>query len=97
MKKKNFKVGNIVQHSISRNDDSFTYNDGERRFQNRQVFHEQETLLIVGYENSSFIVYAMQGDIKEAGRRKYFNYGGFERCFKMLAKYVNDNCTPVSV
>jgi hypothetical protein len=98
MKNKNFKVGNIIEHSVSRHKDNFTVDsDGERRFKNREVYHEKETLLIVGYEDSSFIVFPMQSDFKHIGtHRKYFDYGSFERCFKMFAKYVNQACTPVS-
>ena len=97
MKSKNFKVGNIIKHSVTRsNDVYFTDAYGEKRFSNKEVVSQEETLLIVGYENGCFIVYPMETNVDRPKYRTYVTYGGFHNCFKMLAKYVNDSCTPVS-
>lgn len=95
MKKKNFKVGDIVKHTMNLYKDNYEYVDGERRFVDRTIDKKEETLLIVGYDSKKFIVTPL-GDYVHFNHRKYFTYGGFERCFNVLASYVNDCCTSVS-
>jgi len=95
--KKNFKAGNIILHTVSVGNDIYeNSNDGERKFVRKDVSYHEETLLIVGHAEKYFIVAPLGECMHFGDRRKYFNYGGFPNCFRMLTTYVNQSCLLVS-
>lgn len=98
IKVNNFKAGNIILHSVNIGKDIYEYSpfDNEKRFVRKEVQIEQETLLIIGRVNNSFIVTPLGPKINAGAIRKYYSYGGFDNCFNMMAKYVNENCSLVS-
>ena len=89
-KNKSFKVGDIVLNSFNVIANGYQWDTI-----NNKVDAVNETLLIVGYDGGSFIV-APMGEHYHFNRRLFFSYGGFERCFKLLASHVNKNCTSIS-
>jgi hypothetical protein len=70
--------------------------DGENRFVRKEVEEREETLLIVGYSDKSFIVTPLGSPIGVGSRQARFTFGGFPNCFKLLSKYVNETCYSVS-
>lgn len=95
--KNKFKVGNIVKHYYQYHKDLYEYDKfGERRFTGHEIVKNEETLLIVGHDGKSHFIVAAMGESISFQARTYFTYGGFDKCFKILANYVNDCCFPVS-
>jgi hypothetical protein len=95
--KKTFKVGNIILHKVSIANDIYAQqSDGESRFVRKEVEEREETLLIVGYSDKSFIVTPLGSPIGVGSRQARFTFGGFPNCFKLLSKYVNETCYSVS-
>jgi hypothetical protein len=100
--KKTFKVGNIILHKVSIGKDIYAQQpDGENRFVRKEVEEREETLLIVGYSDKSFIVTPLGSPIGVSpigvgSRQARFTFGGFPNCFKLLSKYVNETCYSVS-
>jgi len=95
--KKTFKVGNIILHKVSIGKDIYAQqSDGENRFVRKEVEEREETLLIVGYSDKSFIVTPLGSPIGVGSRQARFTFGGFPNCFKLLSKYVNETCYSVS-
>lgn len=92
-KKKGFKVGDMVKNYYQYYKDVYeTDKFGERRFVEKQIIKQEETLLIVAHDGKASFIVTPIGDNISFNSRKYFNYGGFDRCFKVLVNYVNDNC-----
>lgn len=95
--KKTFKVGNIILHKVSIGKDIYAQqSDGESRFVRKEIEEREETLLIVGYSDKSFIVTPLGSPIGVGSRQARFTFGGFPNCFKLLSKYVNETCYSVS-
>lgn len=95
--KNTFKVGNIILHKVNIGNDIYArQSDGESRFVRKEVEEREETLLIVGYSDKSFIVTPLGPAIGVGSRRPIFAFGGFPNCFKLLSKYVNETCYSVS-
>lgn len=92
-KKKNFKVGDMVKNYYQYSKDVYeTDKYGERRFARKDIVKQEETLLIVGHDGKSNFIVTPMGDNISFASRHYFEYGGFQKCFKVLANYINDNC-----
>lgn len=92
-KKKNFKAGDIVKHHYQYHKDVYdTDKFGERRFVRKDVVTEVETFLIIGHDGNGYFIVTAMGDVISFQSRRYFSHGGFDKCFKVLANYVNDNC-----
>lgn len=95
--KKTFKVGNIILHKVSIGKDIYAQqSDGENRFVRKEIEEREETLLIAGYSDKSFIVTPLGSPIGVGSRQARFTFGGFPNCFKLLSKYVNETCYSVS-
>lgn len=95
--KKNFKAGDIVKHYYQYHKDKYEFDKwGERKFVGKEIINQEETLLIVGHDGNMHFIAAPLGDIISFNSRAYFQHGGFDRCFKILANYVNNNCISVS-
>jgi hypothetical protein len=94
---KKFKIGDIVSSEVEMYRDNMQYqNDSDLVLASREITRRQETLLILAHDgNNSFIVTPL-GENIFFSQRKYFSYGGFDKCFKLLVSYVNKNCTSVS-
>lgn len=95
--KKNFKAGDIVKHHYQYHKDQYELDKwGERKFVGQEIIKQEETLLIVGHDGKSHFIVAPLGDNISFSSRRYFQHGGFDKCFKILANYVNENCFSVS-
>lgn len=95
--KKNFKAGDIVKHYFRYDKNQYELDKwGKRQIVGQETIKQEEILLIVGHDGKSHFVVAPLGEHISFSSRKYFQYGGFDKCFKILANYVNDNCFSVS-
>lgn len=95
--KKNFKAGDIIKHYYQYHKDQYELDKwGERKFVGKEIIKQEETLLILGHDGKSHFIVTPLGENISFGSRKYFQHGGFDKCFKVLANYVNDNCFSVS-
>lgn len=97
-KAKGFKIGDIVKCNFqSFNDISEydPYSEG-KRLKKREVFVQTDTLLILGHDGDRRFIVTPMGENIPFTNRHYFNFGGFDKCFKLLVTYVNENCSLVS-
>jgi hypothetical protein len=97
-KTKKFKVGDIIKSKVQLYSDKFEYDEylNERKVVSRDIQNKEETLLIVGHDGDKRFIVAPLGENIYFSNRTYFSYGGFDKCFKLLVNYVNDNCTSIS-
>lgn len=97
-KAKGFKIGDIVKchvQTISDVSEYDPYSDGTR-LKKREVSTQSDTLLILGHDGDKRFIVTPMGENIHYSNRKYFNFGGFDKCFKLLVTYVNENCSLVS-
>ena len=97
-KARTFRIGDIVKchvQTISDISEHDPYND-ETRLKKREVSTQSDTLLILGHDGDKRFIVAPMGENIPYSNRKYFSFGGFDKCFKLLVSYVNDNCSLVS-
>jgi hypothetical protein len=97
-KAKGFKIGDIVKcnfQSINDVSEYDPYNDGTR-LKKRSVTTQTDTLLILGHDGEKRFIVTPMGEYIPFSNRNYFTFGGFDKCFKLLVTYVNENCSLVS-
>lgn len=97
-KKKGFKIGDIIKCNFQNINDTREYDpyNNDTRLKKREVITKSDTLLILGHDGDKRFIVAPMGENNMFSNRKYFSFGGFDKCFKLLVTYVNENCSLVS-
>jgi hypothetical protein len=80
--KKNFKVGNIIKHYYQSYTVKYEIDKwGEKKFAGQEIVKKEETLLIIGHDGKSHFIVTPLGENITFNSRKYFQHGGFDKCF----------------